>query len=322
MRRLAVLCGLIVWAALLAHAGDPLDTARKQFEAGDYTRAAGILQAALSKSANDAQLHYWLARCYYELKDFDRAVTSAERAVQLDPQNSLYHQWLGRAYGEKADRDHSFSLARRVRREFETAVRLEPKNLSARRDLVDFLIDAPWIVGGDKSRAWQEAEAIATLDPIEGRLARAAYWFEQKKFDRAEAEYRQVLQAKPQRIEPYYEAADFFIGRQDTADAEAAVEAAARVDPKDRRLAYYRGVVRVLARKHMEEAEQSLKKYLASVPQRSDFPPHATARVWLGRAYEMLGKRQEAAVEYRAALQLDPNHKAAREGLRRVEKSL
>lgn len=322
MRRGLILCGLVMATSLFAAAMDPLQTARHGFEAGNYRNAVATLQAALAQNPQDARLHHWLSRCYYELNDYDRAIESAERAVQLEPQNSEYHRWLGRAYGLKADKVHSFGLARKVRREFEEAVRLNPSSIPARRDLIEFLVDAPWIVGGDKDKAWQQAEAVFALDPVEGHLARAICWLDKNKSEQVEAEYRRVLQLRPQGVEPYLEVADFYQTRQDPTRMEATIEAAARVNASDGRLAYYRGVARVLAGTRLTEAEQFLKSYVAAVPPRSDFPSHASAREWLGRLYERLGKREDAASQYRAALQLDPNRKSAREALQRVGKQL
>ncbi|MBI4457089.1 MAG: tetratricopeptide repeat protein [Acidobacteria bacterium] len=320
-----MICPLFIvsWLSLtpvVVQAADlPLQKGQGQFETGNYREAAATLRAATGEVSRNAQLQYWLARCYYELRDYDHAVTYAENAVSLDPQNSEYHQWLGRAYGGKAKESRSFFLARKVRREFEEAVRRKPSNITARRDLIDFYLEAPWIVGGDKAKAWQQAEAIAALDPVEGHLARATYWIRLEKSEQAESEYRRALDLQPQRMEPYLETADFYQERKDARMAEA-VEKGARVNPLDQRLAYYRGVGRILADRQLPEAEQFLKSYLATVPQRSDFPSHASAHEWLGRLYELQGKRAEAAGEYRAALQLDPNRESARASLRRAEK--
>jgi len=320
MCRAWILTGILLGAALAYAADDALGKARRQFDAGDYPGATATLQTALAQAPRDAPLYYWLARCAYELGDFNTAAAQAQRAIQLDPQNSDYHLWLGRAYGEKADRERSFSLARKTKSEFEEAVRLNPGNIPARRDLMEYYVEASWIVGGSKDKAQQQVEAIAALDAVAGHLARADYWRYQKKPELAEAEYRQVLELKPNRAEPYLEVADFYQRRKVAARMEAAVEAAARVDPSNPQLLYYCGVVRVLAGNHLPQAEQFLKSYLAEVPQRSDLPSHASALEWLGRLYEQMGKRDQAAQEYRAALQLEPGNKSAREGLRRMEK--
>src|SRR6266481_5841675 len=200
-----------------------LRAAKESFDAGDYVSARKTLQAALEKSADDPEIHFWLGRCSYELFDFNSAVASFERAVQLQPKSSLYHQWLGRAYSEKADREHSLSLARKVKKEFQTAVRLDPSNISAHRDLAEYEMDAPWIAGGDKDDARKQVEAISILDPIEGSLVDAMYVFHvEKKPAQAEEIYRQVLQQKPQRIQPYFEIARFFQHHGRPADLELA----------------------------------------------------------------------------------------------------
>lgn len=305
-----------------ADAAGAIQTAQRQFNAGNYAAAIATLQPAVTQNPPSADAYYWLGRSYYEIRDFDNAVSQAEKSVSLDPKNSLYHQWLGRAYGEKADRDRSFSLARKVKREFQEAVRLNPSNIEARRDLEEYCLDAPWIAGGSKDEALDQVNAIAALDPVQGHLARAVYARQAlKKPDEAENEVREVLSAKPKLTDPYFEVAGFFQVQNKPSDMTTAIQAAAQVSPNDPRLAYFRGVAAVLAVANLPGAEQDLKSYLASTPDRSDWPPHAAAREWLGRLYETQGKRAEAAEQYRAALQLEPKRKEARVRLERLEKA-
>ena len=298
-----------------------IQTAQRQFNSGNYSGAIGTLQAAISQNSNSAEAYYWLGRSYYEIRDYDNAVTAGEKSVALDAKNSVYHQWLGRIYGGKADRDRSFSDARKVKKEFEMAVQLNPSNLAARRDLEEYLIQAPWVVGGNKDEAAKQVDAIAAVDPVEGHLARALYDIENsKKMDLAEKEYRDVLAAKPTKIDPYFEVIAFFQKQNKPAEMQSAIQAAAQVSPTDPRLAYVRGVALVLANNNLAEAEKNLKAYLASTPDRSDWPSHASAREWLGRLYEAQGKRSEAGEQYRAALQLDPGNKEAKSRLENLEK--
>jgi tetratricopeptide (TPR) repeat protein len=300
-------------AAAGADQKDQIQKAQRQFEASDFTASITTLQSVISQDPNSAEAHYWLGRAYYENRDYDNAAGQEEKAGSLDPKNSLYHQWLGRAYGGQADRERSFTLARKVKKEFEEAVRLDPSNIAARRDLEEFCLDAPWIVGGSKDEARAQMEAIATIDRIEGHLARAVLDKDQGKIDLEENEYRQVLSAKPSKIEPYLDAAEFFARQNKPPDLDATIQAAASVGPNDLRLEYYRGVLGVLSGGVASaKAEQYLKAYVASTPNRSDWPPHAAAREWLGKLYEAQGKRAEAAEQYRAALQLDPGRKEAR----------
>lgn len=308
-------------AGFPSDASAAIQTAQHQFNSGNYTAAIKTLQTAATQNPNNAEVQYWLARCYYELHDYDNAIAAAEKAVQFDPKNSLYHQWLGTIYGGKADRDRSFSDARKVKKEFEEAVRLNPANVEARRDLEQYLMEAPWVVGGNKDEARNQVTAVENIDPIQGHLARAEFYLESKKPELAEKEYREVLAAKGKQIDPYLDVITFFIHQNKPADLEAAIQAAAQVAPNDPRLNYARGVLGVLSGKDLSRAEEYLKSYLASTPDRSDWPAHASAREWLGRLYEAQGKRAEAAEQYRAALQLDPKRKEAKARLEKLEKS-
>jgi tetratricopeptide (TPR) repeat protein len=317
---LPVGAALLCPPAFAADTSGAIQTAQHQFNSGNYTAAIKTLQSVPQVSTN-GEAQYWIGRCYYELHDYDNAITAAEKSVEVDPKNSLYHEWLGRIYGGKADRDRSFSYARKVKKEFEEAVRLNPSNTDARRDLEQYSMEAPWVVGGSKDEAKEQVTAIEAIDPVEGHLARAAYDLDAKKPELAEKEYREILAAKPKRIEPYFDVITFFIHQNKPADAEAAIQAAVQVSPNDPRLAYYRGVSRVLSGTDLPRAEEYLKSYLASSPDRSDWPSHAGAREWLGRLYEAEGKRAEAAEQYRAALQLDPGRKEAKSRLEKLEKS-
>ena len=299
-----------------------IQTAQRQFNAGNYSGAITTLQSAVTQNPSSGEAYYWLGRTYYEIRDYDNAISAGEKSVELDPKNSEYHRWLGAIYGGKADRDRSFSYARKVKKEFETAVRLDPSNIKARRDLEEYDLQAPWVVGGNKDEAKAQVDAIAALDPVEGRLARAVLYMDgSKKPDLAEKEYREVLAAKPGKIEPYFEVIAFFQQQNKPADMQTAIDAAALVSPNDPRLGYWRGAALVLGNSNLADAEKYLKAYLASTSDRSDWPSHAAARVWLGRVYESQGKRGEAAEQYRSALQLDPGDKDAKARLDKLAKS-
>ena len=262
---------------------DPAQTARVQFDAGNYKAASILLNNALEKSANNAALHYWLARSNYEMRNYDEAVKHAELAVQFAPEDAEYNRWLGRAYGAKAEESHSFFLARKVKQAFEVAVKLAPGNIAARRDLMQYCAEAPWIVGGDKDKAKQQIAAIAAIDPVEGRLARAAYLTAEKQWKPAEMEYLAVLDLHPRQIGAYMEAAEFFADRKDANGLERTLTEASHLDSKDARVGYYRAVVLILRGTDGATAEQLMKLYVSSVPEKSDYPSHKSAMDWLAR---------------------------------------
>jgi tetratricopeptide (TPR) repeat protein len=298
--------------------GDAAVIAQEQFDRGDYTAAVDTVSAALAVNPHDARLFHWRSRCYLEMKDYTKAIADAERAVAERSDSSEYRRWMGRAYGGGAEQAKSFVLARKVKAAFEEAVRLDGSNVDARRDLAEFYLEAPWIVGGDRAKALKETDAIARVDPVAGHLARAMNSRHEKRLAEADASYQRALELRPMRIGPYLEAADFYEERGDAANLTRAVELAGRVAAGDVRLLYYRGVALVLASQNLAEADGLFRAYLTNAPRRSDFPSHAAAQDWRGRLNERLGNIGAAAEAYRAALALDPGRKPSRDALSRL----
>lgn len=300
----------------------PVEAAQHDFQAGRFAQAVTGLDEAAKANPNDAVVHYWLGRCYYEMKDYQKASGEMGQAVKLDGQNSDYHFWLGRIYGRLADQHRSLWLGIKTRQEFEAAVRLNPKSVKARRALLDFYAGAPWIVGGSKTKARQQVTAIAALNAAQGALAQADYDHMIGNQDSAQAQYQKVLGADSLDPVEYYQAADFFAARGNAADLKRAIDDVLRVDPKDPRLGYYQGVLLALEGAQLQEAEAYLKAYLANTVDRTDYPSHANARTWLGHVYEQMGRKLEAAEQYRAALQIDPNSRFAKQSLATLEKQM
>lgn len=318
-----LLLAAALWAAALPvpaltdSANGPPPEAVRQFDAGKYLLAATELETALAKDPRNARVAYWLARCYYEMRDVDKTLEYAERAVLLDPNNSEYQLLLGHATGRKADRERSLGAARRTKRAFEEAVRANPRNIAARRALLDYLSSAPWIAGGSNSDARKQAEAIAALDPIQGHLAWADYWMNDKKPERVEEELKKVLAANAD-ADALAEAASFYERLSKAEGVEASVAAGARVKPNDTRWDYYRGVALVLQGVQPADAEKLLRGYLARQHQRSGYPSHVAVHLWLGRLYEQTQQCAKAVEEYRTVLQLDSSNHQAKDGWKRA----
>ena len=318
---LALACGLTV--ALPVRAQSPLNDAQRDYYAGRYNRAVDALNGAIGKSPEEAPLHFLLGESYYQLREYARAIASLERAVQLSPNNSEYHDWLGKAYGRKAEESKFFaglSWARKAHREFEAAVKLNPNNFEAQRDVIRYEIMAPGIAGGGDEKALSHIAELEKLDSLEGQLARGEFMSTKKRFPEADAVFQKILETNTDRAGVYFEVSDYYRDRQNVEKMGEAISDAERVDPEDRRLKFYRGVLLVMKGKNTAEAETLLKSYLSTVPENSDLPSHSSAWEWLGKLYESEGRFSEAAEGYRRSLSLDPHNKVVEEELKRVEK--
>ena len=300
-----------------------LDAGKRAYEASDYARAIQALQAAAAKEPQNGDVHLLLAKSYLELQEHDPAIKSAEKAVAIDPQNSIYHEWLGRAYGEKADHASWFSaisLAKKTRKEFETAVQLDGKNFSARQALVEFDCSAPGIVGGGEEKALPQIKQLAEMDAAEGHYAAGNCRRQKKDFTLADEEFAKALESNPKSAELIYDIGDYAVRRGQRERLLAVAEIGERVAPRDPRGKFYRGVALVLKKENREQAERLLKEYAERAPTRTAYPRPAAAHAWLGRLFEDQNKMEEAAQEFESARKLDPKNKMAQEALKRLKK--
>src|SRR6266851_7927486 len=323
-RLLAALCvaSLAVSAANLKQEAG-LEAGLRAYEASDYARAIRALQAAAAKDPQNGDVQLLLAKSYLELQQHDPAIKSAEKAVAIDPQNSAYHEWLGRAYGEKADHAGWFSaisLAKKTRREFETAVQLDARNYSARQALIEFDCTASGIVGGGEEKALPQIQQLAEMDAAEGHYAAGNCRRQKKEFAAADEEFTKALESNPKSAELIYDIGDYAIKRSQPERLLEVADTGERVAPGDARGKFYRGVALVLKRENPEEAERLMKEYADKAPTRSGYPRPATAHAWIGRLFEDQNQMEEAAKEFESAAKLDPKNKMAQEALKRLKK--
>src|SRR6266699_720160 len=122
----------------------------------------------------------------------------------------------GRAYGEKADHASWFSaisLAKKTRKEFETAVQLDARNFSARQALIEFDCSAPGLVGGGEDKAVRQIEQLAEMDAAEGHYAAGNCRRQKKEFAAADEEFTKALESNPKSAELIYDIGDYAIKR-------------------------------------------------------------------------------------------------------------
>jgi tetratricopeptide (TPR) repeat protein len=302
---------------------ETLKVAHQAYEAGEYAKAAQLLQAAAVQDPRDSEIHLFLAKTYYELQQHDATIVSAEKAVALDPQNSVYHEWLGKAYGEKAGHAGMFSglsLAKKTRKEFERAVELDEKNFSAYQALIEFDCSAPGIAGGGEDKARPEIAKLAALDAAEGHYAKGNCRRQKKDLVAAADEFTKALELHPKSVELIYDIGDHAMKHDQPDMLLIVAEQGSQLAPSDPRSLFYRAVGLTLKNEHAEDSEQLFREYLQRAPLRSTFPPPWRVHEWLGRLYENQQKTQAATEQYEASLKLEPKNKYAREALKRLKK--
>ncbi|HQR67055.1 MAG TPA: hypothetical protein PLB02_06650, partial [Thermoanaerobaculia bacterium] len=142
------------------------------------------------------------------------------------------------AYGEKARRASVLSAygpARKARTAWEKAVALDPDNVAARSDLVEYHVRAPGIVGGDRAEAKRQADEILKRNPARGHLAWGTIFEAEKDDAGAETEFRLAAETAGadagDRVRGWWRLARLYERQGKKPEAVAARRRAVEVDP-------------------------------------------------------------------------------------------
>jgi tetratricopeptide (TPR) repeat protein len=295
-----------------------LSQANTALQDGEADRALAAIHSAQFFGPDLAQAHNIECRVRYTLEQWDAAAGECQQAVNLDGQNSGYHLWLGRALGERADRASfltAYSLGKRVRAEFEEAVRLNPRNAEALADLGEFYYEAPAVVGGGIDKAKSVAAQLDKLDAVRAHELRGRIAEQDKDYGTAERELKQAIASSPHPAFQWMTLASYYRRRERWTEMVSAVHSGATAAERDKHagVALYNGAS-VLTRANREQAlaAKMLEDYLAGSAKTEEAPAFV-ANTRLARLNEQLGDTAAAKQERAAALALAHDYKPAQE---------
>ncbi len=317
-------CAAVVLAAAVAvsvsaqGAREPLAQVNAALQAGEADKALALLNALPEAGTRLAEAQNLECRVRLTLEEWDAAAQACEQAVRLDGQNSSYHLWLGRALGEKASRASflsAYSLAKRVRAEFEEAVRLNPRNSEALSDLGEFYKDAPGVVGGGTSKAEQVAAQLDHVDAARAQVLRARIAEERKDYGTAERELKLAIAASEHPARQWTMLASFYRRRARWTELDWAIHNCVNSAERDKHagVALYDGAG-VLMESHRDPAlaAKMLEDYLAGSSITEEAPAFV-AHLRLARLKEQLGDAASGKRERAAALALAHEYRPAQE---------
>jgi tetratricopeptide (TPR) repeat protein len=288
---------------------DSLAQATTLLEGGEVDKALAVLDPLLQQAASGAPAHNLACRVYLQELELDQAAAECEKAARIAPDDALNHLWLGRVLGEKAERASflsAYSLAKRVRSEFEEAVRLDGTNAEALASLGEFDCSAPGVVGGGLDKAEAVAARLEKVDAPRGHELRAQIAEQRKDYDAAEHEYREAIKAGPHAAYQWMALASFYRRRQRWDDMVAAVRSGANAAQRDKHAAtaLYNGASTLIrAERELPLAVKLLEQYIAS-PNKTEDAPAFVAYGRLAQLHEKLGDQQAAGSDRAAALAL------------------
>ncbi|HEV2426437.1 MAG TPA: tetratricopeptide repeat protein [Terriglobia bacterium] len=346
-----------------AFAGSPGDDPPPDalIKAGHWKRARAAVEPQYQAHPDDAELNYLMSQINDAFGNVDNARAQAEKAVALKSGDARYHRQLADVDGEMAENASLFAKggwAKKFKAEAEQAAQLDPRNLDARFDLLEYDLQAPRLMGGGKDKAAAMADEIAKINPAQGDLAQARIaedardrgaeesWylralaaspddyhvltrvagFYQRppapRLDQARRYANQAIKAYPSRAEAYSLLASACAAEGRWKELQAALAEASENVPDDLD-PYYRAGLAILNHDApdagaLARAESYFRKYLSADPEGGE-PTLAHAHWRLGLVLEKEGRKPEATAELAAAVRLNPDLNAARKDLSRLQ---
>jgi tetratricopeptide (TPR) repeat protein len=335
-------------------------------EQSHYKRAQPILAERLRTNPNDAQTWYEMSKVSAAFQRWDEAIQQAEKAVALDQKsvrrNAEFQAALADAIVSKLGSSQAgmfakMSLSRRFRKEAELALQLDPNNLDANSDLLEFYLEAPGIAGGDKQKAAEIADRMVRANPVRGYLLKLEIATHEK---RAASELEdlvlQAINADPTLYYARTQAANFYITQGGPALVHAEEQARQAIRLDSGRVAAYTALATVYAQQgrwkeldatltdaqgevsddlaphyqaakaillntqnqDLARAEKYLRTYLSQPPEANE-PGLAAAHWRLGLVLEKEGHKDQAKQELQQAVSLDPDFDPAKKDLKRLQ---
>jgi len=322
-RRIIFLLILSIGSFYISASGEEDETIHKAvqlFKEFHFAEAKSVFQSFLKKDPNNSEAAFYLGRIYLVEDSLAKSVKYLKEAVVLDGNNSENHHWLGIAYGQKAQKAgllKKAGLAKKMKKEIERALELDPDNVDAHFSLMQYYLYAPGFMGGSMEKAREQAEEIKKRASQQGHRAFVLIYEKEKKYDLAEKEYLAMIDADPKNLDLRYEIGYGYQRTEQYDKAFRIFETILKMNPEEMNAYYQIGRTAAFSGSNLSRGEQCLKKYLQTPPGKNN-PSFAWAHYRLGMIYEKGGKRDLAKQEYQVALSYDVNLEEVKKALKRL----
>ena len=180
---------------------------------------------------------------------------------------------------------------------FKQAAALAPTNPKYQRGLIDFYASAPGIVGGDEKEAQRLADALLTLDEVQGTLAQAALLRRNEKPAAAMALVKKLLELQPANTDLLEGYATLLSSEKKPAEAFVLFQQTIglyKTEVEKYDSLYQLGRLAAVEGQDLTVGKQALEQYIAYFTN-SDNPSYPWARIRLAQIH--LKEQNKAAAE-------------------------
>lgn len=284
-----------------------LTVAHDLLDKEQFVQAQQELERLLGKSPDNLEAQLLLGQAQYGQSNFDQAIkTLKPLRSSLKTRASLFF-WLGQSYKGKLLATENFLekgvLSSKVKEYLEKAIDLDPKHADARESIAFFYFSAPGIAGGSKKKAFQQIEALKSLDPRRSYVLAGNLYRQNKDYPAAINAYQALINLEPTEANWPFLMGFCYQMMEDYAQAFSFFEQAVGLDDEKAGAYYQFARTGVLSKKRIQQSIAYMQYFLKLNDPKSY--PRASAYWRLGMLYEINGERDKAIEAYDSGLALD-----------------
>lgn len=278
-----------------------------------YQEVVNRINLQLTETPNDARLYFFAAQAHMGLKNYKNSVENAAQAVLKDPKSSDNFRLLADAEVLKQLGAENTSilrlpgLARRTKRNYQTAIALDPMNIKAHEGLGLFYLLAPRIVGGSTRKAKAQADEIAKIDINKAMPFYIGIQKKYKRWDKALKLANEWQEKEPELWKPIEDKFRIYFEQNKYEQAAKILIDYLAKNPNEMNANYLLGLVTSDSGLYLEKGRDALLNYLKSDPDLNQ-PGHEWSYYRLAMIYSKLDKLDLAKETAKKAISQSPQN--------------
>ncbi len=205
-----------------ANISQALTSGLKAFEAEDYKKATTQFTYAIKLDPKNAEAFRLLGMSQYKLQDNKTAIDTLEKSIEFQSDNPETHYALALSYLARTGDVNILKvrgMLKKAVRHLDEALKIEPNHIRANFYLIQVLINAPGIMGGDEDRGLELNKHLAEIAPLQHMVVNSTIAMREEDFTAAEKILLDADQKFPNKTMIAYSLGELYLGQKNYSKA-------------------------------------------------------------------------------------------------------